>query len=986
MKNMKWLALILSICLLIGYIAPAACAAETAREGSGMNDTLLRAEDEMRNELDGISYAQYISGHGGAIDVRPNAVIKIPAADFLSKSDAAAYVTSYMGRDNSLYWDEAGGSVTWAFEVEQPGWYQLGIDYCSIAGENSDIIVDVLLDGCTPYVNASNINLRRVYLDETYLGPGDNTFKTNVKGDELRPSLLEQLQWQTQMVCDVRDQYPGPLYFYLDKGSHEVSLRLDEAAVAIGSLTFMNQAEIPDYDAVLQGWDASGAKDSSGYFGEYEAEKSYLKNALTLFATYDTARVHVTPSSADVIHYNTIGKNTWKEIGQKITWEFEVPEDGYYYMAFKVKQYDKSNAYSVRSVSIDGEAMYAEMTVQKYAYDTDWYVQRLENAQGEPLKVYLTKGSHVLGMQADIDAPFAELLRNIDDVTSEMQHWYREIIKVTGFNADGDRVTIDANRDFHLDKNVPGLMEGLQSCRDRLDACAAAIEAASGISDSSASVLKETSVMLGKMIKQPGKIAKRIDGLRSNISTLSTWVIEMRGQPLVMDKFFVYSPDQKTPGVGGGFFQQLIYRFKMFINSFFSSTTAVAGTNEALESDVTLRVWVSTADIATTGASSGRDQAIILKKLIDESFTARTGVNVEVSLVGGSDTLVQAVLAGKGPDVSLFTAMDTPVNLAMRDVVLDLSQFEGFEDVLTQFTESAVTPFWYKDGCYAFPETQNFNVIFYRTDIFNELGLKPPKTWNEFYDQVVFLSNKNYTVGVPQNQNIFETFLYQSGTTFYTEDLSQSTFDTNEALNAFGSWTDLYTKYSLPLIFDFFNRFRSGEMAMGIMPYNQVNYLYSAAPELDGLWDMAVVPGMTDENGNINNVETSSSTGCIALKDTKHPQEAYEFLRWWVSEETQTNFGIQLEQTLGIAARYATANKGAFEKLPWLRHQADVLRSQRESTVAVEQIPGSYYISRNLSFAFRAVVYDHKNLRETLYKYNIEINKELKRKQSEFNY
>lgn len=411
----------------------------------------------------------------------------------------------------------------------------------------------------------------------------------------------------------------------------------------------------------------------------------------------------------------------------------------------------------------------------------------------------------------------------------------------------------------------------------------------------------------------------------------------------------------------------------------------ISGSGEAAEGGKTLRVWISTADITTTGASSGRDQAILLKKLIDESFSAQTGINVEVSLVSGSDTLIQAVLAGEGPDVALFTSVDTPVNLAMRGALLELSQFDDFEEVISQFTESAVVPFWYKDGCYAFPETQSFNVLFYRTDVYKELGLTPPKTWDEFYEQIVILANENYMVGVPQNQNIFETFLYQQGASFYSEDMSSSTFNSNEALLAFESWTGLYTKYSLSLVFDFFNRFRSGEMALAIEPYNQVNYLYSAAPELNGLWDIAVMPG-TVQDGKINNVETATSTGAIALADTKYPDEAYTFLKWWVSAETQSDFGVQVEQTLGVAARYGTANLEAFEDLPWSSAQADIIRKQRENTVAVEQIPGSYYIARNLAFAFRGVVYNNKNLRETLYKYNIEINKELQRKQKEFNY
>lgn len=980
MKLRRGIALLLGLSLVLTAAVPAAQAApETA-------DTPENSWEQEVSDLDLGTFEDYVAAHGGSIEVKPDREICVDAATFASQSGDGAYVTDFADRSGVLYWDTIGSVVTWDFTVEEAGWYQLALDYCTIPGYNNEIIVDILLDGQAPYANVQNVNLHRLYLDETYQSLEDNAFAVNLKGDELRPSLQEQTFWQSQVIKDAKDHYTGPMYFYLEQGDHSVGMRLEESAVVLSALRFMNTEQTPAYQQKLTAWEQAGAEDSTGYVGTYEAEKSYYKNALTLFATYDTAQVHVTPASPKVINYNTIGKNTWKDIGQEITWEFEVPADGYYYLAFKVKQYDKNNSYVARSVTIDGESMFTEMDVQKFAYDTGWYVQNLENEAGEPLKVYLTAGKHVLGMTATIDETYAALLREVNDIAAELQSWYREIIKITGFNADSGRITIDANRDFQLEKNIPGLTEGLADCASRLDACYIQIGQIEGMSTSSASVLKETVVMLQKFVKQPGKIAKRIETFRSNISNISTWAIDQRSQPLVMDKFFVYSPDQAMPEVGGGFFQQSWYRFQMFLNSFTKSSGSVAGSVDVGDTTETIRVWISTADITTTGASSGRDQAIILKKLIDESFTAKNGINVEVSLVSGSDTLVQAVLAGKGPDATLFASVDTPVNLAMRDVALDLSQFEGYEEVLEQFTESAVTPFRYKDGLYAFPETQSFNVLFYRTDIFRELGLEPPETWDEFYDQVVLLSNNNYMVGIPQNQNTFETFLYQSGTTFYTEDLSRSTFDTNEALTAFGNWTDLYTKYSLPLIFDFFNRFRSGEMAMGIMPYNQVNYLYSAAPELDGLWDMAVIPGTVDADGNINYVETCSATGCIGLRNTEHPEAVYKFLSWWVSEQTQADFGIQLEQTLGIAARYGTANLGAFEQLPWLSDQAEVMRKQRANTVAIEQIPGSYYISRNLSFAFRAVVYNKANLRETLYKYNIEINKELERKQKEFNY
>lgn len=929
------------------------------------------------------SYSSYLAE---APDREAEAQISIAAADFAEQAESRAYVTTYQNRDNCLYWDIAGGSVTWKFQVKESGLYNLALTYCGVPGKNYDIVMDVLLDGELPYENASNISLRRTFLDETYFGMDDHAFATDFKGNELRPSMAEQFDWKTAYITDPKNEYTGALQFYLSEGEHTVTLALKEEAVAISELTFGHAAEADSYENVLADWDSQGAGDTAGYCLEYEAEASYLKNDITLFATYDTASSHVTPSSASSVLYNTVGKNTWKEVGQEITWEFEVPEDGYYNLAFKVKQNEKSNAYSVRSVTIDGETLYREMQIQKFPYSSGWYLQELSDEGGEPLKVYLTAGRHVLGMKADMDEEFAEVLRGINDVTGEMQNWYREIIRITGFNADSTRITVDTNRDFQLEKNIPGLLEGLEACREKLEYYYEIIEGMEDISGSSASCLKETASMLETFIEKPGKIANRIETFRSNISTIATWCVDMQAQPLVMDKFFVYSPDTETPGTGSNAWEQLVYRFKMFIHSFGNSTNSIAGTTGDSAGDTTLRVWISTADITTTGASSGRDQAILLKKLIDESFSASTGVNVDVSLVSGSDTLIQAVLAGEGPDVALLTSVDTPANLAMRGALLNLSQFEDFEEIITQFTDSAMLPFYYKDGCYAFPETQSFNVLFYRTDIYKELGLTPPATWEEFYEQIVMLANENYMVGVPQNQNIFETFLYQYGETFYTEDLTQSTFSSNEALEAFKSWTGLYTQYSLSLVFDFFNRFRSGEMALAIEPYNQVNYLYSAAPELNGLWDIALMPGTVQEDGTLNFTETSTSTGAIILADTEYPEEAYDFLKWWVSTETQAEFGVQLEQTLGVAARYGTANIEAFDSIPWTASQGEIIKTQRDNTVAVEQIPGSYYIARNLSFAFRAVVYNNKNQRETLYRYNIEINKELQRKQKEFNY
>ena len=87
------------------------------------------------------------------------------------------------------------------------------------------------------------------------------------------------------------------------------------------------------------------------------------------------------------------------------------------------------------------------------------------------------------------------------------------------------------------------------------------------------------------------------------------------------------------------------------------------------------------------------------------------------------NTLLQATLADQGPDVALQVASsngavvtsatgttnasnDLPVNYGLRNAVVDLSEFEDCEEVMSRFRDSALEPFKYGDSLYELPETQ----------------------------------------------------------------------------------------------------------------------------------------------------------------------------------------------------------------------------------------------------------------------------------------
>ena len=189
-------------------------------------------------------------------------------------------------------------------------------------------------------------------------------------------------------------------------------------------------------------------------------------------------------------------------------------------------------------------------------------------------------------------------------------------------------------------------------------------------------------------------------------------------------------------------------------------------------------------------------------------------------------------------------------------------------------------------------------------------------------------------------------------------------------------------------------------MPIGMQTLTFYSTLAITAPEIKGTWTFTTIPGteVTDENGNVVldeegnpviNTKTVATVSSIALlnrgvsQGDDYANACWAWMQWWVSEDVQYDYGIELEATLGIAARYNTANVAAAQRLPWSTKELATIMEQWENTVGYEEEVGGYYFTRYYGFAYNEVINEYSDARATLLKYIQEINKEIKYKREQ---
>lgn len=765
-----------------------------------------------------------------------------------------------------------------------------------------------------------------------------------------------------------------PASFELKQGRTKFTLKNNTQPLLLHTVTVFEEKAAPsykDYKAAL------GQKEEGSGMIVIEAEDYSIKSD-SYIRGGNVQNPVLVPYNSSAKMVNTLVDESWKEAGQKILWEFEVPKAGIYNIGMRYSQNTKQGMTTYRNMEIDGKTPFSELKELAFNYtglDYDNYT--LQDRDGENLGIWLESGKHTIALEVEA-APYEESVNALKKIMTEINDISIDIMKLTGSSK-------DSNRTWDVKEYLPGIDKTLSGWADQLDAIYTNLGNITGKKPGYAVKLKMASKNLRELAKNPDKIPNRMtklnEGTGSAAQLIADLMLEISEAPMGMDRLYIYS-GQKLPAAHSNPVTKFIEGLKSFVNSFFLKDSFE---NTSNTSEDQLEVWV-TRPI---------QYVQLLQSLADSDFTSKTGIKVQFSVMPNESKLILANSSNTNPDLAFGISNHVPYDLAARGALTDLTEFDDFLSYISRdYNLESLVPYSIGDGIYGVTETQDFFVLMYRKDILEKLKIPIPQTWDDVKEIMPELQRQSMGFFLPMSgwtglKPLYTTtpFLFQSGAGLYNSNGMSVSFNDEKGINGFKLMTELFSVYSIeenaP---NFFNSFRYGITPIGVTNFSTYTKLMNSAPEIAGLWDMALSPGVKDEKGQILRYQMASDKSDILFSNSKKKEQGWELLKWWLSKDVQIEYADAMQTTFGPEYMWNTANIAAFSQSNFPESHKKVILEQWNWTKELQRHPAGYMVEREISNAWTDVVLNGKNLRTAVDKAALQSNREIRKKLEEFGY
>lgn len=854
-------------------------------------------------------------------------------------------------------------SVQYEINVESKGYYYLLLDYKPMGETLSDFIINVKVNDENQYYEMKTIALPFQWEDET------KDYKKDSYGDESAPKLIRSEEWSQTYLYNNTYSSAEPLVFLMEAGKNIITVtNVSSDGLGIGRLTAKApELNIPTYSEYT-------VQNPGEVVTDYIKINSidYIKKNTTQAIYSSENNPVLTPHDAK---YKKLNVLSWSDAGTELTYGVKVEKDGLYELAFHYKN-EKEEFQSFQTIKIDGKVPFIEL--MNYPFESTgngWSNEVLSDSEGNPYYIYLTAGTHTLSIRTE-EEPVVEAWRYARLITEHVTQFSLQITKITGSDT-------DKNRTWKMTKYIPEIAEYLEAYETLIQHIRYLLQdyTPNGINGALLADLNKAMQFIEKMSEYPDEIALYTEELtgkdNSVLVAISNFTTEIKKEDFSLDMIYVYG-NHELPKATPGIFASAKNQVATLLNSFTSDKYSVE-----TDEDV-LTVWVNRA----------LTHVDLMQKMADTDFTERTGIKVKISAMPDANKLTMAVAAEQTPDVALGLSSYMPFDLASRGALYDMTQFDDFWTVANRFVAGAFVPYVYNEGVYAIPETLDFNAIVYRTDIFDNLGLVPPNTWQDVIDMLPELQRygmnfyHNISSGVGYKWFYQTTpFIFQNNGRLYTEDGLMTAIDEPNSVKGLQQLGNLFIAYSLDTqVNSFFNSFRYSILPVGIVDSSQYILLKNGAPELEGQWALADYPGTVQEDGSISRWYVANGTGGIIFKASDKTDEAWKFMKWWTDHSTQVDYTYTLQSTYGKEFFWLPSNIDALEDAPIDQEDKQVILEQVKWLRDVPRTPGQYLLERSISDIWNTMVFDGTSAQVAIDEKTIAINREMIKKMKELGY
>ncbi len=996
----KLLAGFLASLMLAGTftVIPAFAAdGESTSSGSGSSGSVsetgktdLEFHDDLSAGDAGNPYKEYLERHPGE-PAEKDIVIDPTNYDASNTTAAVEVLNDYEGMGTALY-TPSTGVTSWKIDVPKDAYYAIRITYFPLTEHNGKEVTTyttiertLFIDGRIPFSEASYLYFPRTWeyedceLDEN----GNYIFPTDASGNDVRPIRYEKPTWQTYYLRDWLGYTMTPFQFYFTEGSHTLSFAASREPVVISKIELYSYEEEPTYADFLAKKKEEGfepIKNINGGVIKVQAECPVLVSNACLYPVNDRTSSLTEPQDPQKIKFNIVNSTT---VNQWMQYNVTVPEDGLYTIAIRFRQNDLIGMFTSRRILINGELQFREASNCRFKYGSGWQ-SAAANDGAQNFTFYLKKGENTVTFETVL-GEMTDYVYRVEQLIDKLNIAYKQMLQLTG-------PTPDSYRDYGFNRLVPEAIQTIRDSADELYKIADELEAITGELGDQVATLNTIAILFEKMGSDEYEIASNFVTFKNYIIALSNWLYAALNQPLKIDYFTVQGTEDALPKAKPGFFKSIAFELKAFIGSFYMDYTTVDFKSDVeFSEENTVESWITSA--------LGRDDALITRYLVDTYFTPTSGITVKMKII--TTGLTEAILAGVGPDIATMSSVDT-ITWGLRNAVEELDQMEGFDEVMTWVDEAAVTPLQMTNAkgefhTYGLPQTLDFYMMFYRSDVMHDVGVEIPKTWQELRDILPALQTSDLEIGMPSSLMVgsatsyevqslegLKIMLYQMGGELYSEGGYSVALDENVALDAFEDYTNMFAQYRCPIQYDL-TRFRTGEIPIVFGPavatYNTLMSYY----DIRGLWEMTTIPGVANAEGEINHVSPVTVTALVIPRGANNPDATWEYMKWTVSPDTQTRLARErLAVSANPTTKYNSPTKDALLGQAWTAEEYEVIKAQADSLVGVPEYPGNYIIKNYVNSAFLQAYTYSSDASDELLDRLLYINKEIARKRDDF--